>query len=80
MVYLISIDYNYLLSVDLAFCESYTCVNIVVDYVQFRIVVGVSRFLFFRCLGGLCYVILAFPGCHKKRSHYIQQRSDPCTD
>ena len=29
MVYLISIDYNHLLSVDLAFCESYTCITIV---------------------------------------------------
>ena len=25
MVYLISVNYNWLLSVDLAFCESYTC-------------------------------------------------------
>ena len=28
MVYLISINYNKLLSVDLAFCESYTCIDI----------------------------------------------------
>ena len=28
MVYLISINYNLLLSVDLAFCESYTCINV----------------------------------------------------
>ena len=32
MVYLISITYKLLLSVDLAFCESYTCIKIVFGY------------------------------------------------
>ena len=40
MVYLISIKYKWLLSVDLAFCESYTCSSI---YIYIYIYIYISR-------------------------------------